>query len=199
MKKKILFSLVLGILIIIIVSGFIYIKKSNTPEGIVSKVENYSNIKSKVRVILNGNEGDIDQECTLYYSKNFGKKLEIGQESFIVEKNGELNLIDNKTMNKFKLPKYKDNLYSLVFPCNILEMEISKVESTKIQGKNYIIVDINLPENNYNMNTATLCIDSASKEPVEIIIKDEKGERKGNIVYSDFETKETLDKSLFEF
>lgn len=198
MKKKILFSLILGGLLIIIISGFVYIKKSNTPEGILEKVQNYSDIKAKVRIVLNGNEGDFDQQCEMYYSNDFGKKLEIGQDSYIIEENGELNLIDNKTSNKFKLPKYKDNIYNLTFPKEMLSNSINKMEAVKIEGKNYIVVDIDLPENNYNMKKATLCIDSAKKVPIEAIIKDENGERKGNIVYSEFQTDEKVEKEKFE-
>ncbi|WP_138203512.1 germination lipoprotein GerS-related protein [Haloimpatiens lingqiaonensis] len=164
-------------------------KKENEVIDIVKSIEKYN---SDVEINIVNSREKIQLKGKQTYVKGEVAKLEIDGGRQLVYKGEKIQIDDLESDNKYSVHESFDSIYKLSFMDEYIKLiynnEKIKYKYKQIDGQEYLIVVLDLPYNNRNLNEIHLYLNYEEKKPYKVVIYSEKHEEKVNIVYKNFKS-----------
>lgn len=168
-------------------------------EEILEKMKNLNGYKANVSYTIINTQGKYEEETTQYYSKQYGTRVEFGQERVKIYKDGSINIKENKGNDEYEMAADFDSFYTLAFLNNILKDNYTSIKEGQEEWGDikYLEIDFNIDSKNNHIATGKVYIDKSKFAPIVLKIYDNKAEEKAIIKYKDFEILKDVDKDLF--
>lgn len=149
------------------------------------------------------NKGVFSEQASLLYHKAKGYRLTLENNRIYTYKGNKILVHDMDNGKEYELKSTFDEFYKWAFVKNFIELMYTNEEmekySIKIEGKNYLFVELYIPQGNENLDKGILMINIQTRAPEKLSIYDYKGELKAEIIYSNFLFEKDLDETLFNF
>lgn len=201
MKNKL--YLILSIILIIVISVVLYSckRKPKTAEENFDLLKTIKSYSTDAIFSYKNSRGETTEKCKQYYDSTKGYRLEIGEDRIQIYKDKKIFVQDLKNNAKYTLEKDFDELYKYTFIGEYINLmytsEDIKYFCKKIEGKNYAVVELFIPGNNKNIAKAALFINQDNNLPDKLIVYDDRGNERLQVIYEGFKVEDELDKNLF--
>jgi outer membrane lipoprotein-sorting protein len=202
MKNKLLSAVLSAIFIFLLIGLAGCGKKNRTPEEITCYLKDLNSYSSIVNMHIKNDRQTIDYELKQYYQKDLGYRLELGQDRIMVYKDDKIYINDLKSGFKYNTDKNFDELFRLSFIGEYIELlytnEKIKYKNKKLEGIDYLSIELLIPGGNKNIDNAVLYINTDTNLPSRLYIFDVKGNEKVEVIYKDFIPNDEVKKDLFK-
>ena len=149
------------------------------------------------------NKGIFSEKASLLYHKEKGYRLALENRRVHTYKGNKIIVDDLDNGKSYELKSTFDEFYKWAFLKNFIELmytnEYLEKYSIEKEGKNYLIVELYIPQGNENLDKGILMIEMKSRAPEKLSIYDYKGDLKAEIIYSNFHFEKDLDEALFNY
>lgn len=168
-------------------------------QEILENMKQFNGYKANVSYTIINTQGKYEEETTQYYSREYGTRVEFGEERVKIYKDGSINMKENNGSDQYEMAADFDSFYTLAFLNNILKDNyISIKEGQEEWGDiKYLEIDFNIDSKNNHISKGKVYIDKAKFAPIVLKIYDNKGEEKAIIRYKDFQILKEVDNDLF--
>ncbi len=187
----------------LILYAYLYLTKIDTPEEYVDYLRFINCYSTDIEYRVFNDKGKFQERATLLYAKDRGYKLTLGEDRVYIYNNDEITVKDLINGRSYILKSTFDEFYKWAFLKNYVELiytnEEVKIYSENKEGKNYLFIELYIPEGNKNIEKGILIIDTETKAPEKLSIYDFKGNLKAEITYANFKFEKDLDKALFDY
>lgn len=202
MKKKLLKIFLVSIPIIVIaLIVFFRLTAEPSNEEIIMGLRNIKNYTTKVDYLIINSRGEETEETIHYFSKDFGSRIDFGEERIKIYKDDKILIKDNISNNEYEIDKEMDRFHPIAFMDKLLENPIIDGEIKEGQEewgeREYIEFTSELFLNNEHLDKIRIFIDKNEEIPIGAIIYDEDGSDKVRIVYKEFKKLKEQEVSLF--
>ncbi len=148
-------------------------------------------------------KGVFSEKASLLYHKSKGYRLTLENNRIYTYKGNKILVNDLDNGRSYELKSTFDEFYKWAFLKNFIELmytnEYMEKYSINKEGKNYLFVELYIPQGNKNLDKGILMISTGSRAPEKLSIYDYKGELKAEIIYSNFQFEKDLDEALFNY
>lgn len=184
------------VLLVVVLFRYFYIPNN---EEILEKMKNFNGYKTKVEYTIINSQGKYEEDTTQYYSKDYGTRVEFGEERVKLYKEGVVNIKENSSNDEYEMKSDFDSFYTLAFLNNILKNNYTSIKDGQEEWGDvkYLEIDFNIDSKNKHISSGKLYVDKSKFSPIVLKIYDSNGEEKAIIRYDDFEELKEVDKSLF--
>lgn len=202
MKKKLLKIFLVSIPIIVIaLIVFFRLTAEPSNEEIIMGLRNIKNYTTKVDYLIVNSRGEETEETIHYFSKDFGSRIDFGEERIKIYKDDKILIKDNISNDEYEIDKEMDRFHPIAFMDKLLENPIIDGEIKEGQEewgeREYIEFTSELFLNNEHLDKIRIFIDKNEEIPIGAIIYDEDGNDKVRIVYKEFKKLKEQEVSLF--
>lgn len=202
MKKKLLKIFLVSIPIIVIaLIVFFRLTAEPSNEEIIMGLRNIKNYTTKVDYLIVNSRGEETEETIHYFSKDFGSRIDFGEERIKIYKGDKILIKDNISNNEYEIDKDMDRFHPIAFMDRLLENPIIDGEIKEGQEewgeREYIEFTSELFLNNEHLDKIKIFIDKNEEIPIGAIIYDEDGNDKVRIVYKEFKKLKEQEGNLF--
>lgn len=198
--KKIIIYFILFILII--PSSMGCGKKVKSPEDAIDYLKNLDSYSSDVDITVLNDKQIINYSGKQIYSRKNGYRFEINGERVLLYIGNKVYVKDLISSSKYSTDESINDLYRLTFIGKYIELlytnEEIKNKMINLQGKNYQIIELEIPGVNRNLNNAELYIDLTDLLPERLIIFDANNKAKVTVVYKNFVPNPDVKPELFD-
>lgn len=209
MKKKVnTFGICLGIgavvLIIILSCVFYIIHNIKKKDGdVVRYLRNLKSYSCNMNIKIKNDKQNINYTCKQTYLLGSGYKLELNKKRIMFYKENKIYTKDMENKKSYIIPKDFDEVYKLTLIGEYIDLiytnDNTKYSLQNIDGTEYAIIKIIIPNQNRNTKYALMYVNTEDNAPYKISIYDTMGNEKIQISYTDFDTNAKLDPKTFEF
>ena len=202
MKKKLLKIFLVSIPIISI-ALIILIRLTSEPsnEEIIDNLKNIKNYTTKVDYLIINSRGEEREETIQYFSKDFGGRIDFGEDRIKIYKDDKILINDNVSNKEYEIEEDMDKFHSIAFMYKLLESPIIDGEIKEGQEewgeREYIEFTSELFLNNEHLDKVRVFIDKNEEVPIGAIIYDKGGKDKVRIVYKEFKKLKDKEKNIF--
>jgi hypothetical protein len=202
MKKKLLKIFLVSIPIISI-AIIILIRLTSEPsnEEIIDNLKNIKNYTTKVDYLIINSRGEEREETIHYFSKDFGGRIDFGEDRIKIYKDDKILINDNVSNKEYEIEEDMDKFHSIAFMYKLLESPIIDGEIKEGQEewgeREYIEFTSELFLNNEHLDKVRVFIDKNEEVPIGAIIYDKGGKDKVRIVYKEFKKLKDKEKNIF--
>lgn len=203
MKKKLL-KVFLVSMPIILIALIIFFRLTAEPsnEEIIMGLRDIENYTTRVEYLIVNSRGEEKEETIHYFSKDFGGRIDFGEDRVKIYKENEILIKDNISNKEYKIEEDMDKFHSIAFMNKLLENPIIDGEIKDGQEewgeREYIEFTSELFLNNEHLDKMKIFIDKNEEIPIGAIIYDKDGNHKVKIVYKEFEKLKNQEESLFK-
>lgn len=186
--KKIIICIMLFIFIIPVSAGCD--KKAKDPEYAIDYLKDLDSYSSDVDITIINDKQTINYSGKQIYSKKNGYRFEINGERVLLYIGDKVYVKDLISSSKYSTDESMNDLYRLTFIRKYIELlytnEEIKNKMINLQGKNYQIIELEIPGTNRNLNKAELYIDLDNLIPEKLVILDINSKANVTVVYKNF-------------
>lgn len=203
MKKNLLKIFLVSIPVLLIALIVIFrLTAEPSNEEIIMGLRNIKNYTAKVDYLIVNSRGEEREETTHYFSKEFGKRIEFGEDRTKIYKNDKVLVKDNISTKEYEMEEDMDKFHSIAFMDKLLENAIIDGEIKEGQEewgeREYIEFTSELFLDNEHLDKVRIFIDENEEIPLGAIIYDKDGKDKVRIVYKEFEKLKNQEENLFD-
>ncbi len=199
MKK----SYIILFILIFVFTGTGCIRNKNDPERVINYLKNLDSYTAKVNIKVINEKQNVEYNTVQYYDKNFGYRLELGDDRVLVYKDDKIQVTDIKSNVRYTMNKDFDSLFRLSLLGEYIGLAFTNEEAEyslkEINGRTFQVLGLLIPGNNRNISSAEIYADLKSNKPEFIIIYDDKKSERVRITYSNFVPDAEINKKLFNF
>ena len=149
------------------------------------------------------NKGVFSEKASLLYHKSKGYRLTLENNRIYTYKDNKIFVHDLDNGKSYELKSTFDEFYKWAFLKPFIELmytnEYMEKYSINKEGKNYLFVELYIPQGNENLDKGILMLNTVTRAPEKLSIYDYKGELKAEIIYSNFQFEKDLDEALFNY
>ena len=202
MKKKILTILLVLLPLISIILVVVY-RLTAEPSNIevIDSLKNIQMYKADVEYIIKNSRGVERETTTHYYSTQYGRRIDFGEDRSKVYLDDKIIVKDNISEKTYEVEEEVDVFHSIAFldillssPITSNEIKLGKEEWGETE---YIQIDCDLFLSNDHLDSVKIFIDKNNKTPIGAIVYDKEGIEKVRIVYKNFEKLKEIEEGLF--
>ena len=202
MKKKLLKIFLVSIPIIVIaLIVFFRLTAEPSNEEIIMGLRNIKNYTTKVDYLIVNSRGEEMEETIHYFSKDFGSRIDFGEERIKIYKGDKILIKENISNNEYEIDKDMDRVHPIAFMDRLLENPIIDGEIKEGQEewgeREQIEFTSELFLNNEHLDKIKIFIDKNEEVPIGAIIYDKDGNDKVRIVYKEFKKLKEQEVNLF--
>ena len=202
MKKKLLKIFLVSIPIIVIaLIVFFRLTAEPSNEEIIMGLRNIKNYTTKVDYLIVNSRGEEMEETIHYFSKDFGSRIDFGEERIKIYKDDRILIKDNISNKEYEIDKEMDRFHSIAFIDKLLENPIIDGEIKEGQEewgeREYIEFTSELFLDNEHLDKIRIFIDKNEEIPIGAVIYDTDGNDKVRIIYKEFKKLKEQEVSLF--
>lgn len=198
--KKIIICIMLFIFIIPVSAGCD--KKAKDQEYAIDYLKGLDSYSSDVDITIINDKQTINYSGKQIYSKKNGYRFEINGERVLLYIGDKVYVKDLISSSKYSTDESMNDLYRLTFIRKYIELlytnEEIKNKMINLQGKNYQIIELEIPGTNRNLNKAELYIDLDNLIPEKLVILDINGKANVTVVYKNFIPNLDVKSELFD-
>ncbi|WP_300382219.1 germination lipoprotein GerS-related protein [Clostridium sp.] len=202
MRKRIFKILLVSVPIILIVL-IIFLRLTAEPsnEQIIRGLRDIRNYTAKVDYLIINTRGEEREETIQYFSKDFGGRIDFGQDRVKIYKDDKILIKDNLSNKEYGLEEDMDKFHPIAFMDKLLENPIIDGQIKDGQEewgeREYIEFTSELFLNNENLDKIRIFIDKNEEIPIGAVIYDKNGIDKVRIVYKEFKRLKEQEEDLF--
>lgn len=186
--KKIIICFMLLIFIIPVSAGCN--KKAKDPEDAIDYLKDLDSYSADVDITIINDKQTISYSGKQIYSKKNGYRFEINGERVLLYIGDKVYVKDLISNSRYTADESMNDLYRLTFIRKYIELlytnEEIKNKMINLQGKNYQIMELEIPGTNRNLNKAELYIDLDNLIPEKLVILDINSKANVTVVYKNF-------------
>lgn len=194
-------------LILIISSLFLCIcfssceRREENPNAITDYLKSLNSYSTEINIIIKNDKQTINYSGNQLYLKGVGYKQEIGKDRIYIYKQNKIYVKDIHNSLKYVTDISKDSIYKYSFIGEYVallytEEKISLTDKV-LDNQNYVVVRLDIPGNNRNMENAELYVNKKTKLPYKLLIKDSKGKEKIEVMYNNFKPNAAITNNEF--
>lgn len=203
MKKKLLLIFLVSIPIILITLVVLFrMTAEPTNEEIIKSLKDIKAYKTEVEFLIKNSRDEERQNSIQYYKKDFGGKIDFGEDRTKIYKDNMVLVKDNVANKEYIIENNMNDLYSISFLNKLLYYPINNEGLQEGQEEwgdtEYIVFTSELFLKNDNLDKVKVFIDKQNKIPIGAIIYDKNNKDRVRIVYRNFEKLKELDEELLK-
>lgn len=197
--KKILLILIL-IALIVIVTGCGSRNKNNKYNiGYLKDLKSYT---TDMSIEVKNDKQKLDYSGRQIYFLGLGYRLELNNERVLIYKEDKIYVTDLQNGNKYTTDMSFDDVYKISFLGKFIDLlytnERIKASYKTVNGKEYELINTDMPDSNRNISHGILYVDVNKRIPEKLIVYDVNGNEKFIVTYKNFIPNCSVDKSLFK-
>jgi outer membrane lipoprotein-sorting protein len=177
-------------------------KKIIGPNSTTMYLKELSSYSCGVDIKIKNNRDIYTYSTNQIYSKEFGTRIELGNDRVYIYLDEKIYVTDLKNNLKYLMDKNVDGIYRLSIIQEYINLlytnENIKYNYKNIDGQECQTIELIIPGNNRNMSKAILYVNMKTKLPHKLYIYDSKEQERVEIVYNEFKPNIEIDKGLFE-
>ncbi|MBW9170183.1 germination lipoprotein GerS-related protein [Clostridium estertheticum] len=180
--------------LLFILSSVIFTSCDKTPKDtndITTFLKNMDSYTTNMNMDIKNDKQTINYKAKQSYLKGGGYKLELNKNRvFIYKSDDKIYINDKNNGRSYVQSKSFDEVLKLSFIGEYIGLlytneEIKYVTKT-VNNIEYTVINLFIPGNNKNINSALLYVNNKSMLPEKMIIYDTSGKEKINITYTNF-------------
>ncbi|MFU0824130.1 germination lipoprotein GerS-related protein [Clostridium sp.] len=200
MIKKVLMLFITVLLITLSLSGCG--KKEKNPNDAIDYLKSLNSYTCDVSVHIKNSMQEIETQCKQFYRKDYGHRLDIDKDRILLYKKNDIIVSDLNNNMKYTLDKEFDSVYKLSFIEEYIGLLYTDedIESSfkEIEGREYQLIQLNIPGNNRNICKAVMYVNLEDNCPDKIVIYDIKGNEVLNFIYKNFVPNAEVSEETFQ-
>ena len=176
-------------------------KPAKNVEQVIDYIKSIESYESNVEYNIKNNKKTEVKNYKQYFQKDQGYRLELGDKRTYIYIKDEILVEDIANNAKYSLDKDFDEVYKFTFIGEYIRQlytnEDIKYFCKKLEGKNYMVVELVITGANNNLKTAFMYINLTTNLPEKVAIFDKGGEERIVATYTNLKINIDLDKDLF--
>jgi outer membrane lipoprotein-sorting protein len=201
MKRKRPLLLVL-IIFLCLFEGSSCKRRNQSVDEVITYLKGLKTYESNVEIYIRNDKQELKYEIKQYCDASIGYRLDISEDRVQIYKENHIYVTDKKNNAKYQLSSEFDELYKVSFVGEYIKLLYTndevKYKIENIDGIEYQLIETILPGNNKSISKAVMYMDIDKCVPNKILIYDDKGKERVNIIYKNFKTNVNISNDLFK-
>lgn len=176
-------------------------KRGKDVIDVIDYIKELNTYSCKFEMILQNDKQTINYSGIQFYDKKVGYRMELGTDRVFVYKGEKVFVHDLQNEKRYSIDKDAQNVFNLSFVGEYIGLlytnEEIKSKYKTISGKNYQLIELNIPGGVRELCRAVLYVDVHDCLPEKLIIYDVKGNEKVKVNYLEFTPNINVSKELF--
>ncbi|GAA0177631.1 germination lipoprotein GerS-related protein [Clostridium sediminicola] len=200
MTKKGLMLLFSCVFIILIITGCG--KKEIKTEDIIKQLKEIESYSCNIEIHNKNSKQEIVYDCMQYYNRKYGHRLDINDERVLIFKGNDIQINDLNSGTFYLTSKNFDSVFKLSFIEEYIGLLYTDEEVKCVfeneNGRNIMLIYLNIPGSNRNLNRAVMYVDAENAIPIKTVIYDFNDSEKIQFIYKNFTTTEEIGEERFK-
>ncbi|SHH57861.1 germination lipoprotein GerS-related protein [Clostridium grantii] len=177
-------------------------KKELQAEDVISELKEIGAYSCDIAIHNKNSKQTVTYNCKQYYNSQFGHRLEIDDERILIFKGNDISINDLNNGAFYSTDDDFDSVFKLSFVEEYIGLLYTDEEIKYVfeneEGKNIMLIYLNIPGSNRNLNKAVMYVDADEVVPIKTIIYDFQDKEKIQFVYENFQKSEDVGEERFQ-